>query len=223
MCGRFSLSVTPQKLQALLGLPVPDYYLPRWNITPDSELLTVRTAKEGGQVVTPMRWGMLAPWSNDPKDPGRQINARSETALEKPTFRESMRRWRCLIPADGFYEWQKEGTGPSRPFRVELANGEPFCFAGLFRPTRMPDGSWLLTCTILTCDACSSIRGIHARMPIILPRDVQAGWLNREIVEPEAIGRLLVPRPEDELVAYEISRKVNNPRFDDASILERAA
>lgn len=217
MCGRFSLSVTPQGFQMALGLPPPDGYRPRWNITPDTDIVAVRAGEDGPRAVW-MRWGLLGPWMTAANAPGRQINARSETALDKPMFREPMRRWRCLVPADGFYEWRKEAQGPSTPFRIHLADDAPFAFAGIFRPTRLADGSRLVTCAILTTDAWPSIRGIHHRMPIILPAAAHNAWIDPSCTEPDAIRPLLAPRAEAELRAYEIDRRVNNPRVDDAEV-----
>lgn len=201
----------------VLGLPPPDGYRPRWNITPDSDIVAIRAGTEGPRAVW-MRWGLLGAWMKAANEPGRQINARSETALDKPMFRESMRRWRCLIPADGFYEWRKEGQGPSTPFRVHLKDDQPFAFAGIFRSTRLGDGDSLLSCAILTTEAAPSLRHIHHRMPIILPAVAHDAWIDPSRTEPDAIRPLLTPRAEVELRAYEISRRVNNPRFDDAEV-----
>jgi putative SOS response-associated peptidase YedK len=222
MCGRFSLSVTPQGFQMVLGIPPPDGYRPRWNITPDSDIVAVRAGADGPRAVW-MRWGLLGPWMKAANDPGRQINARSESAFDKPMFRDAIRRWRCLIPADGFYEWRKEGQGPSTPFRIHLAGDALFAFAGIFRPMRLADGSHVVTCAILTTDAWPSIRGIHHRMPVILAAGAQAAWIDPSRTDPASIQPLLAPRPEAELRAYAIDRRVNNPRFDDRAIWQPAS
>ncbi len=217
MCGRFSLSVTPQGFQMVLGLPPPDGYRPRWNITPDSDIVAIRADEDGARAIW-MRWGLLGPWMKAVNELGRQINARSESVFEKPMFREPIRRWRCLIPADGFYEWRREGQGPSTPFRIHLVGDAPFAFAGIYRPSRLADGSRLVSCAILTTDAWPSLRGIHDRMPIILPAAAHAAWIDPSCSDPTTIRRLLVSRRETELHAYEIDRRVNNPRNDDAAI-----
>ncbi|MFO1066977.1 MAG: SOS response-associated peptidase [Geminicoccaceae bacterium] len=223
MCGRFGLSTLPPQFQLSFGVEPPADYRPRWNITPDSVIVTIRMAADG-PAARMVRWGMLGPWMKAANDPGRQINARSETAFEKPMFRDAIRKGRCLIPADGFYEWQKAaGGGPSQPYRITLRNGEPFAFAGLWRRVRLEDGSLLETCAILTTDAAPSIQGIHHRMPVMLRHADHAAWLDPARDRPETVLPLLAPRPDDELLAYRIGRKVNNPRADDPSIVEPEA
>ena len=222
MCGRFGLSTLPPQFQLSFGVEPPEDYRPRWNITPDSLIVTIRMAADG-PAARMVRWGMLGPWMKVANDPGRQINARSETAFEKPMFRDAMRRGRCLIPSDGFYEWQKAaGGGASQPYRIALRSGEPFAFAGLWRRVRLEDGSFLEGCAILTTDASPSIHGIHHRMPVMLRREDHDAWLDPARSEPEAVLPLLRSRPDEELLAYPISRKVNNPRIDDETVLEPA-
>jgi putative SOS response-associated peptidase YedK len=153
-------------------------------------------------------------------DPGRQINARAETAAAKPMFRDSLRKGRCLIPATGFYEWQKTGSGPSRPCHVALASGAPFAFAGLWRRNRLADGALLDSCAILTTDASPLLRGIHHRMPVILPPAHHASWLEPAVKAPEFVQALLTPVPDQELAAWEVGRAVNNPRQDGPQLVE---
>lgn len=219
MCGRFALSITPAQLSMAFAVVPPAAYRPRWNITPDSEIVVIR-AEGGAAAAALLRWGLLGPWMKVAGDPGRQINARSESAFDKPMFRDAMRKGRCLIPASGFYEWQKQGRGPSRPFFITLRSGEPFAFAGIWRRVRLGDGSLLESCAILTMDAWPAIAGIHPRMPVILPADHQAPWLDPGASEPERLRPLIVARPEAEIAAWPVSRRVNNPRLDDASLVE---
>lgn len=223
MCGRFSLAILPDRFQLAFGTAPPEDYRPRWNITPDARIIVVRATAEGGVEAVRMRWGLLGAWMKEANDPGRQINARSETLFEKPMFRDAARKTRCLIPADGFYEWAKAGKGPSRPWRIQLQSGEPFGFAGVWRRVRLANGETLESCAILTTEAAPSIRGIHHRMPVILPQETQALWLDPKVTLPEVVQALLVPRPESELSAWEIDRRVNNPRQDDPSLLEPVA
>ena len=140
MCGRFALSIIPARFQRVFGVAPPEGYRARWNIAPETPVLTVRAGEDGAREAVPVRWGMLGPWMKDPKDAGRQINARSESAAEKPMFRAAFRQHRCVIPADGFYEWQKGAGGPSRPFFVRRRDGEPLAFAGLWQPVRLELG-----------------------------------------------------------------------------------
>lgn len=222
MCGRFGLSTLPPQFQLSFGVEPPEDYRLRWNITPDSLIVTIRMAADG-PAARMVRWGMLGPWMKVANDPGRQINARSETAFEKPMFRDAIRRGRCLIPANGFYEWRKKADGgQSQPFRIALKSGEPFAFAGLWRRVRLEDGTFLEGCAILTTDASPSIHGIHHRMPVMLHGEDHAAWLDPARVEPQTVQPLLQARADADLQAYPISRKVNNPRIDEVSIIERA-
>lgn len=220
MCGRFALSIIPAIFYRTFGCEPPEGLIPRYNVTPDSQIVIVRAGEDGAPEAVFARWGLLGPWMKEANDPGRQINARSETAAEKPMFRDAFKRSRCLIPALGFYEWQKAGSGPSRPFFVGLASGEPFGFAGLWRRSRLADGTTTDTCTILTTEAHPSIRPIHHRMPVILPQAAHAAWLDPAVREPEVIAAILTPRPERELVAHEVGRAVSNPRNDGPSLIE---
>ena len=145
MCGRFALSILPQQFQQAFACDPPDELGQSWNVTPDRQIPIVRTGPEGTREAAFARWGLLGPWMKEAGDPARQINVRSETAAEKPMFRDSFRKGRCLIPATGFYEWRKAGSGPSHPFHVALAAGAPFAFAGLWRRNRLADGSLVLT------------------------------------------------------------------------------
>jgi putative SOS response-associated peptidase YedK len=222
MCGRFALSITAAQVSMSFDVDAPPTYGPRWNITPDSEILVIR-AGSGAPEAAMLHWGLLGPWMKEANDPSRQINARSETAFEKPMFRDSMRKGRCLIAADAFYEWQKQGRGPSRPYAIALRSGEPFAFAGIWRRVRLGDGSLLDSCAILTMDAWPSIHGIHHRMPVILPAAHHAPWLDPAATDPERVRPLIQARPEAEITAWPISRRVNNPRLDDPSILEPEA
>jgi putative SOS response-associated peptidase YedK len=219
MCGRFALSILPAQFQRVFGCAPPEGLAARYNVTPDTAIVIVRAGPEGTPEAVFARWGLLGPWMKEANDPGRQINARSETAAEKPMFRDVFRKSRCLIPAMGFYEWQKAGGGPSRPFYIALASGEPFAFAGLWRASRLVDGTVLETCTILTTDAYPSLKPIHHRMPVILPEASQALWLDPPVKDPEFVQALLTPRPEQELVAHEVGRAVNNPRNDGPALV----
>jgi len=222
MCGRFALSIIPARFQRVFGCAAPEGLRPRYNVVPDGGIVAVRTGEGGEREAVWLRWGMLGPWMKEANDPGRQINARAETAAEKPMFRDAFKRRRCLIPALGFYEWQKAGAGPSRPFFVGLASGEPLAFAGLWRRSHLANGETLETCTILTTTASPLLRPIHHRMPMILPEAAWDAWLDPAVSEPEFLHALLSPVPDSELVAHEVGRAVNNPRNDAPSLVEPA-
>ena len=190
MCGRFALSIIPARFQRVFGVAPPEGYRARWNIAPETPVLTVRAGEDGAREAVPVRWGMLGPWMKDPKDPGRQINARAESAAEKPMFRAAFRQHRCVIPADGFYEWQKGGGGPSRPFFVRRRDGEPLAFAGLWQPVRLDSGERLETCAILTTAASPLLRPIHSRMPVMLRPEV-----DRRLARPDGPRARVPPGP----------------------------
>lgn len=222
MCGRFALSITAAQFRTLFGVPLPDGFRPSWNVTPDAQIVVVRGDVEGGREALFMRWGLLGPWMKEAGDRGRQINARLETAAEKPMFRASFRKGRCLIPADGFYEWQKQESGPSRPFFISRADGAPLAFAGLWRLNRLADGSLLATCAILTTAASPSIRGLHHRMPLMLDKASIGPWLDPTLEDPTLLRETIEPLPDEALAAHEVSRRVNSPRNDDAALITPA-
>ncbi|MDX6748425.1 SOS response-associated peptidase [Geminicoccaceae bacterium 1502E] len=218
MCGRFALSVTPAQFHALFGVPLPEGFRASWNITPDAQIVSLRAGRDGEPEALFMRWGMLGPWMKEAADRGRQINARAETAAEKPMFRASFRKGRCLIPADGFYEWQKQESGPSRPFYITRRDGGPVAFAGLWRVNRLADGELLTSCAILTTAASPAIRPLHHRMPVMLPEQAFAAWLDPGLEDPALLGELLEPLPDEALAAWEVERRVNSPRNDDPGL-----
>jgi putative SOS response-associated peptidase YedK len=223
MCGRFALSIAPTQFQRLFGCAPPEGLVARWNVTPDGLIVVVRAGEGGAREAVFARWGLLGPWMKEASDPGRQINARVETAAEKPMFRDALRRGRCLIPASGFYEWQKAGSGPSQPFFIGLESGEPFAFAGLWRASRLADGTVLATCAILTTAASPLLKPIHHRMPVILPAASQDLWLDPAVRDPGLLQALLSPRPDAELAAHTVGRAVNNPRNDGSALAEPVA
>ena len=223
MCGRFALSMLPQQFQQAFACDPPEGLVGSWNVTPDRQIPIVRAREDGTREAVFARWGLLGPWMKEANDPARQINARADTAAVKPMFRDSFKKGRCLIPATGFYEWQKAGTGPSRPFFVGLASGQPFAFAGLWRRNRLADGTLLDTCAILTTDASPLLRPIHHRMPVILPEANRPLWLDPALKDAEFLEALLTPVPDRELTAWEIGRAVNNPRNDGPQLAEPMA
>ncbi len=218
MCGRFALDLTPAQFQRHFGCPPPGGYRPRWNITPDSDIVVVRSGPAGREAVF-ARWGLLGPWMRDPRDPARMINARLETAARRPMFRRAFARGRVLVPATGFYEWQKQSRGPSRPFFIRLRTGAPMALAGIVQPIRLEGSELRLTVAILTREALAGLRPIHPRMPVLVPPAAFDRWLDPAPSDPADIAALLVPPAEEELMWEEVSRRVNDPREDDPGLI----
>ena len=193
--------------------PVP----PRYNIAPGTPVLVVRQGGRGREAAS-LRWGLVPSWASDPAIGDRLANARSETAADKPAFREAFRSRRCLIPASGFYEWQKQGSGKA-PFCVRPRDDHPLALAGLWDCSRARAGQPLETCTVLTTDANELLQPIHERMPVIISPSDFTTWL-----EPHAllsrVRQLLRPCPADRLTCYPVDRRVNDPRHDDLRCLE---
>jgi putative SOS response-associated peptidase YedK len=220
MCGRFAFAIGPTRLAAILGVEPPREHRPCWNVAPDMKILIVRRSPEGLEAVL-ARWGFLAPWMSDPNDPGRQINARLETAAQKPMFRSALVKGRCIVPADGFFEWQKQPEGPSRPFFVRPADHELLLMAGLWRRNRLEDGTLIDTVAILTRPADATLHAIHPRMPVLLPERLVDPWLATKPASTNLLRQLLdgshdAPRLDVRVVG----RAINDPRNDTPSAIE---
>lgn len=219
MCGRFTLTVDPSTVQLQFALDtVPSGLAPRYNIAPTQPVLAL--TNEGTRDATLLRWGLIPSWAKDPKMGSRMINARSETLAEKPAFKTAFRRRRCVIFADGFYEWQKRPDGGKSPMFIHLQDETPFVFAGLWEAWKAPDADdWLRTCTIITTSPNDFMAPIHNRMPVILDQTGMADWLTPGEVDPRALQPLLKPLASDALAAREVSRAVNRPANDYPDLL----
>ena len=167
-----------------------------------------------------MRWGLIPFWAKDPKIGARMINARAETVAEKPAFRNALKKRRCLVLADGYYEWQKTPVG-KRPYRIVLRSGEPFAMAGLWEKWKDHQGNVVPSCTIITTEANDSLAPIHNRMPVILPRDKEEQWLDLDIEDAAVLTHMLAPSPDDALGAYEVSTLVNYAGNDGPEVIAR--
>ncbi|MFQ5889595.1 MAG: SOS response-associated peptidase [Gemmatimonadota bacterium] len=213
MCGRFTLATPSEAWAEIFGVDdVPDLP-PRYNIAPSQEVAAVRLVPDGsGRELAFLRWGLIPAWA--PRaDPGaRTINARAETIDRRPSYRDAFRERRCLVVADGFYEWQPAGRR-KKPYYVRLRDGSPFAFAGLWERWWGPAGSALDSCTIVTTRANDLLRPLHDRMPVILTPEQGAGWLDRE-GRPKELKALLRPVPDDALVFYPVGTQVNRTEFD---------
>jgi putative SOS response-associated peptidase YedK len=213
MCGRFSLTLTADQLSlAFPWLKVPSQVEPRYNIAPSQPVAVV--ANDNRYELDFFQWGLVPSW----------INARAETLAEKPSFRTAYRRRRCLILADGFYEWQSDpGRGAKTPYYLRLSSGAPFAFAGLWEDWHAPDGSRLLSCTIITTEPNELVASIHNRMPAILPADDYDTWLSPDDEPAQKLQPLLRPYLPGDMIAYPVSRVVNNPANDIPECILRAS
>ena len=223
MCGRFTLIEAIPWLAEILGLENPENVgkvPPRYNVSPGTDVAIVRSPENKPRELALARWGLVPFWAKEPDFGARTINARSETAARKPAFRAAFRYRRCLIPADGFYEWAGSGR-KKQPFFIHLENGKPFAFAGLWESWTGADGSVLETCTILTTEANEKLAELHHRMPVILPEASYADWLNPRENRAKVLQPLLKPYPADAFAYYPVGERVNSPRNDDAACIER--
>lgn len=218
MCGRFSLTVDLGELAGRFEFDGDwDAFERRYNIAPTQNVLTVVGGPRRGGY---MRWGLIPSWAKDKSMGSRMINARAETVVEKPSFRNALRRRRCLILADGFYEWQRVGAD-RRPMRIVMRSGEPFAFAGLWETWRDPQGEVIPSCTIITTSANDILSPIHDRMPVILRRELEDFWLDGSVDDPDALTSVLVPYDDGAMEVYEVSELVNSFRNDGPEVMER--
>jgi putative SOS response-associated peptidase YedK len=225
MCGRFTMRTPLAEVARAFDLPPQAFERPggwqmRFNIAPSQQVAAVRRHDAGGREAAWLRWGLVPAWADDPAIGHRMINARSETADTKPAFREAFRRRRCLVAADGFYEW-KRGAKPKQPYYIRLADDGPFAFAGLWERWRRGDDV-IDSCTILTTDANELVATLHDRMPAILDPDQYDAWLDASTDDPRRLKSLLVPYPAARMKVYPVSSAVNSPRHDGAELIAPA-
>jgi len=233
MCGRYTFITTRAKGKRVFGCSPQADLFPRYNIAPSQPVPVIRAAS-GTRVLQLMRWGLVPSWAKDVSIGQRMINARSETAAEKPAFRHAMMRRRCLVPADGFYEWRKLGPTtrgprggtrqpPKQPHYIQMADEQPFAMAGLFEHWQDGHGNELESCTILTTAANEMMATLHDRMPVILPAERYDAWLDPAADTPDDVARLaplLAPFPAELMMHRPVSKHVNNPKHDDPRCIE---
>jgi putative SOS response-associated peptidase YedK len=226
MCGRFTLHTEKELLAKRfeVDLDAVGPLAPRYNIAPSQDVLVVRM-RDAERLAMPMRWGLVPHWAKPLEKLPPMINARRETLAEKPAFRDSLRRRRCLVLADGFYEWQSvDRRVPRQPFWISLADAEPFAMAGIWDvwfPPEDPDAEPLRSCSIVTAPANLAIQMIHPRMPVILPLDRAFRWLDPELDDdPDALLELLEPVAANALASHPVCLDVNSPEQDDAHLIE---
>jgi len=220
MCGRFTLTTNLGAVAARFGVSrflEEAGRVPRYNIAPTQLVIVVND--DGTRHLTQMRWGLIPSWAKDPAIGNRMINARAETVATKPAFRVALRKRRCLMPADGFYEWQPIGRR-KQPVYITLKTREPFSFAGLWETWTSSNGEEILSCTIITTEANELLTPIHDRMPVILTRDAEAVWLDPAIQDPARLLPLLTPYRAEEMEVYPVNLRVNNPGNDGPECIE---
>lgn len=219
MCGRFALIASAPRLARLLGLMDVPELPPRYNIAPSQSVAAVRTSRGDGPELVLMRWGLIPAWSKTPGKDYRMINAKAETLAERPAFRTAYRRRRCLIPADGFYEW-KRLSDRKQPYYLAMEDGEPFAFAGLWEQWRGPDEDIIDSCAIITTEPNPVVAPVHNRMPAILGKQDFGAWLDPNHQDTNTLDALLKPYDASPMVATPVSAHVNNPRNDDSVCIE---
>jgi putative SOS response-associated peptidase YedK len=216
MCGRYASSVGAVDLVAWYGVEEPpeDELPPSWNVAPTDPVYAVVQSKEGVRQLRILRWGLVPSWSKDAKGAARLINARQESVTAKPAFRKAYAGRRCLVPADGYYEWKQEGAD-KQPWY--LTTREPLSMAGLYEHWKTPEGDWLSTCTIITTSAPDDVGEIHDRAPLLVPKEHWAVWLDRTVADP---GQLLIPGTPGLLDAWPVGKAVGNVRNNGPELIE---
>ncbi len=218
MCGRYTLRASPAMLAEVFELLRTPDLGPRYNIAPTQQVAVIRR-NDGGRVLSTMHWGLIPSWAKDRSIAARMINARSETLAEKPSFRTPFHRRRCLIPADGFFEWKTLAPQKKQPFLIEKADGQPFAFAGLWELWKPPEGEAIESCTIITTEANGTLRSLHDRMPVILDERDYDAWMDPELKATDSLLPLLRPADDDLLTLHAVSTTVNNARHEGADCI----
>ena len=220
MCGRFTLRTSPRAVAEAFGLSDTPLFEPRYNIAPTQQVAAIRLDPQSGtRQLSFLKWGLIPSWADDPSIGNRMINARADTVAIKPSFRLAFKRGRCLVVADGFYEWKKVGTA-KQPFYIRLKDEKPFAFAGLTEHWHREDRT-IDSGTIITTDPNELMRDIHDRMPVILSPENYDLWLEPEFHGHKELLAMLRPYPADEMTAYPVSTVVNNPRNEKAACVEQ--
>jgi putative SOS response-associated peptidase YedK len=228
MCGRFVSATPPDQIAAYFDAEAPEALLePSYNVAPTKDVYAV-LSDGSARVVDAFHWGLIPLWAKEAKIGSRMINARADTLADKNAYKSAFKKRRCLIPADGFYEWRKDPDAPPKakkqPYFIHRPDGEPYAFAGLWEVWRGPDRDQepLRSCTIITTEPNEPMARIHDRMPVLLPESAWETWLDREVDDLDLLGKLLVPAPPELTVLHPISTDVNNVRNDGPHLIEEA-
>jgi putative SOS response-associated peptidase YedK len=216
MCGRYSLTTAPEALRRLFNFDNMPNLGPRYNIAPTQDVAVIHMPDNSGRALSMMRWGLIPSWFKEIGRTAPMINARSDTISQKPSFRAAFDSRRCLVPADGFYEWRTE-DGKKQPFRIGMKGGAPMAFAGIWEHWESPEGDRTNSVAIVTTEANSKLHPIHARMPAILDPDDYDRWLGAE--DGSSVQPLLHPYPPDNMAFYRVGLRVNSVRNDDADCI----
>jgi len=216
MCGRFTLATDLNAVAKAFGVTPSLQSPPRYNVAPTQEVVSI--LRNGSAHMEWLQWGLIPSWAKDETIGAKMINARAETLAEKPSFKRLLRSKRCLVVADGFYEWKKE-QGGKIPMYITLKDGSPFAFAGLWDLWHSPDGRDIRTCTLVTTQPNTLVASIHDRMPVILSADARDMWLDTALQDEQALLPLLAPYPAEGMTARAVSRLVNNPRSEGAELI----
>jgi putative SOS response-associated peptidase YedK len=218
MCGRFVIKADPDQIQAAFKLEeVTTTIEPNYNVAPTQTVVTV-VQRDGRNVLEAMRWGLIPVWAKEMGIGAKMINARAESVADKPTFKRPLKSQRCLIVADGFYEWPKKGASKDPVFIHCKAKG-PIGFAGLYDTWKSPDGERLTSCTIITTTANELMKPIHDRMPVILPKTAYKRWLDPSNQDLDELVPLLQPYPANKMLAYRVSTLVNSTRNNSPDLI----
>jgi putative SOS response-associated peptidase YedK len=214
MCGRYTLAAPdPAAIRNRFGISESIEVRQRFNVAPGDEVLAVTTDKQGEARGDLLQWGLVPSWAKSPTTGLKMINARLETVAERPAYRRAFERFRCLVVADGFYEWQAQPTGPKQPFHITRDDGALFAFAGLWSIWHGEDGATLRTCTILTTDANAAIAGLHDRMPVILAPQAERAWLDTSTPR-DHLQEILAGLPAARTALTPVGPAVNHARYD---------
>ena len=219
MCGRFVQYSDPEIYASQFDLDTLCEATPRYNVAPTQPVLAIRQCDEGRRALVRLRWGLVPAWSKGPDSRYSMINARAETVKSKPAYRNAFKHRRCLIPAEGFYEW-KADKGGKTPFLIRRQGGDPFAMAGLWERWHGGEGETIESCTIIVTDANELVREIHDRMPVILAREDFAGWLDPDNQHVEGLLSLLKPADPERWTIHAVSRQVNSPRNDGPGLID---
>ena len=216
MCGRYTLTVNVDAVAKAFNVAPSLQTSPRFNVAPTQEVVSI--LRDGTKHLDFLRWGLIPSWAKEESIGAKMINARAETLAEKPSFKRLLQGKRCLIVADGFYEWKKEQGGKT-PMYFTLPNHELFAFAGLWDTWKQPDGQYIRTCTIITTQPNDLVAPIHDRMPVILPADAQEEWLDPALHDTHVLQQLLKPYTANPMFVHPVSKKVNSPQYDSADLI----